>query len=159
MSPRRRGLVATLMGGRRRAGIGLLAGGLLVWSGGTAWGLHWVPLLAGLGALLGGYLAGPKDGPWGPGFVLTGFGLALVAHHEGWVSEPEASLLLLGVAAGLVAAAVAPMASTLGSVAVTVAVVAAWHLLRDDMGLLREPTTWALVIAAWAVVHLLELRR
>ena len=79
--------------------------------------------------------------------------------HEAWVAEPESTLLLLGVAAGLVVAAVAPVASTIGGVAVTTALLALWHLLRDDLALLREPSTWGLAVAAWAIVHLLELRR
>ena len=162
MSPRRkRGLVATLMGARRRAGVGLAAGAVAVWWGGADLGLHWVPLLAGAGALLGCWGAGPKDGPWGEACVLLGLGGALASHRESWIEEPEATLLLLGAAAGLAAAALLRtrgFAVGLGGMATATGAFALAHLLRDDLSLVREPAFWAVVVAVWAAVHLLEIR-
>ena len=158
---RKRGVVASLMGARRRAGIGLIAGAVVVWLGGEQWGLHWVPLLAGLTYLVAASRAGAKDGPWGAGCVLTGWGLALVAVHEGWIDEPEAPMAVLGIGAGLVAAALLRERGTeiaLGGTATAVVLGGLAYLFYDDVEALARPATYALVIAAWGVVNLLELR-
>jgi hypothetical protein len=161
MSPRRRGVVATLMGARRRVGVGLLAGALLVWWGGGALGFDWVPLLAGLGYLLAAWGGGPKEGPWGPACVLVGWGAAVVAVREGWVEQPEAPMFLVGVGAGLVAAALLRERGHqigIGGTGAAVLVAGLAYLFVDDVEALAEPTTYAVAIAAYGVLNLLEVK-
>lgn len=161
MSPKRKGVIGTLMGARRRVGFGLLGAAVLVWVGGEALGFDWVPLLAGIGYLVAAWLGGPKEGPWGPACVLIGWGLAVVAVREGWVERPEAPMFLVGVGAGLVAAALLRERGHqigLGGTAAAVVVGGLAYLFVGDVEALGEATTYAVAIAAYGVLNLLQVK-
>lgn len=161
MTRKRRGIVGTLMGARRRVGLGLLAAAAIVWVGGEARGLHWVPLLAGAGYLLAARLGGDQEGPWGPACVLLGWGLAVVASREGWIERPEAPMWLLGIGLGLTAAALLRERGHqigLGGTAAAVVVAGLASLFAGDVAALAEPTTYAAAIAAYGVLNLLQVK-
>jgi hypothetical protein len=160
MSPRKR-VLARLMGARRRVGVGLLAGALLVWIGGEALGLRWLPLLVGVAYLAAAWAGGPKQGPWGPACVLLGWGAAFLAVRHGWVDEPEAPVLVVGIGVGLAAAALLRERGHqvgLGGTSLAVLLAGLASLLADDVDALRRPVTYAVAIAAYGVLNLLNAR-
>ena len=151
------------MGVRRRRGLVLLlaAASVLVLVGDDRpLGFVFLPLVTGVGYLLAA-AAGGRDGDlWGPGLVVTGFGLGAVLSVEGPVGGRLFSpVVLTAVGAGAVLAMLLPRVgiSVSGlSVASAVLLSGVFFLLTELQAtdVFREPLVYAALLALWGVWEL-----
>ena len=114
----------------------------------------WLPLVTGLGYLAAA-AAGGRDGDlWGPGLVVTGFGLGAVLTVDGpFGGDLFAPVVLTTVGAGAVLAMLLPRAGVVVSglsVAAAVLLSGVFFLLSEPRVLdLRSPALYALLLALW----------
>ncbi|MCW2613061.1 MAG: hypothetical protein JWN08_55 [Frankiales bacterium] len=114
----------------------------------------WLPLVTGLGYLLAA-AAGGRDGDlWGPGLVVTGFGLGAVLTVDGPVGgDLFAPVVLTTVGAGAVLALLLPRVGIpvdAMSVAAAVLLSGVFFLLSEPRVLdLRSPLLYGVLLASW----------
>ena len=116
----------------------------------------WLPLVTGLGYLAAA-AAGGRDGDlWGPGLVVTGFGLGAVLTVDGpFGGDLFSPVVLTTVGAGAVLALLLPrigIAVQAMSVAAAVLLSGVFFLLSEPRVLdLRSPALYALLLALWGL--------
>lgn len=156
------------MGVRRRRGLVLLLAAVAVAvlvGDGRPLGFLYLPLVTGVGYLLAAASGGRDGDLWGPGLVVTGFGLGAVLSIEGPVGGRLFSpVVLIAVGAGAVLAMLLPR---LGvdvsglSVAAAVLLSGVFFLLTELQAThaFREPVVYAALLALWGVWELRPERR
>lgn len=120
------------------------------------------PLLVGLPAVVAG-VAGRRANLLAAGLTLTGFGLAVLAvRHGGLPAEREAPAVVVGVAVGLLLAAVAtrwlerPGDLAVGGLAALGAGIAFWFAF--DTAVVLSYWVWTAGLVAWAGAELWAAR-
>jgi hypothetical protein len=144
---------------RRRRGAALLLGAVavvLLVGEDRPLEFLWLPLVTGLAYLLAA-AAGGRDGDlWGPGLVVTGFGVGVGLTVGGPLGgELFSPVVLTAVGAGAVLAMLVPRVSGM-SVAAAVLLSGVFFLLteRGPTEVFRSPLVYAGLLALWALWEL-----
>lgn len=116
----------------------------------------WLPLVTGLGYLLAAAVGGRDAALWGPGLVVTGFGLGAVLTVDGpFGGDLFSPVVLTTVGAGAVLAMLLPrfgIAVDGLSVAAAVLLSGVFFLLSEPRVLdLRSPLLYAGLLALWGL--------
>ena len=147
------------MTSRRRRGVVLILAAVVVIAlvgVGRPLPFLWLPLVTGLGYLAAA-AAGGRDGDlWGPGLVVTGFGLGAVLTVDGpFGGDLFAPVVLTAVGAGAVLALLLPrIGITVEAMSVAAAVLLSgvFFLLSEPRVLgLRSPELYAVLLALWGL--------
>ena len=152
---------------RRARGLVLLLSGLAVVAlvGDGRLPFLWLPLVTGLGYLVAAAVGGRDGDLWGPGFVVTGFGLGAVLTVDGPLGGALFSpVVLTTVGAGAV---LAMLLRRLGipvdglSVAAAVLLSGVFFLLseRGPTEVFRSPLVYGALLVAWGAWELRPDRR
>lgn len=148
---------------RRRRALVLLAGGavvgLLIAPIGPV-AFYWMPTITGLTYLVGAAIAGPRGALWGPGFIVTSFGVGVLLGAYGAVSDANAlpvAVFAIGVGATLAAAArYAGFAVTVLSLALSVLLLGVFLLLTFTWapGLFDNGWAYGALLGGWGLWEL-----
>lgn len=144
---------------RRTQGALLLVGAVVIFLrlGDDPKRFQELPLALGLAYLAAAIAGGRGGGHWATATTLTGFGLAVLAVHEGWVDWGSAPTYLVGVGAGaLVAAGLErrDFDATLGGVALTTVAAGLLFAYQGDVDALSDARTYAVALAVVGAVNL-----
>ena len=143
---------------RRRRGAALLLAAvavLLLVGDGRPLPFLWLPLVTGLGYLLAAAVGGRDGALWGPGLVVTGFGLGAVLTVDGPLGgRLFAPVVLTTVGAGAVLAMLLPRVGIVVSglsVASAVLLSGVFFLLTELQPTdgFRESAVYAALLALW----------
>lgn len=141
---------------RRRRGAALLLGALavvLLVGDGRPLGFLWLPLVTGLAYLLAAAAGGTDGDLWGPGLVVTGFGLGAVLTVDGPLGGALFSpVVLTTVGAGAVLAMLVPRVSGM-SVAAAVLLSGVFFLLteRGPTEIFRSTLVYGALLVLWGI--------
>jgi hypothetical protein len=144
---------------RRRRGVALLLGGvavLLLVGKDRPLEFLWLPLVTGLAYLLAAAAGGRGGDLWGPGLVVTGFGVGVGLTVGGPLGgELFSPVVLTAVGAGAVLAMLVPRVSGM-SVAAAVLLSGVFFLLteRGPTEVFRSPLVYAGLLALWGLWEL-----
>lgn len=149
---------------RRRRGAGLIVGGIVLALLVAPIGplkFYWLPLVSGLTYLLAAAASGPRGALWAPGLVITGFGVAIVLDSTTF-SGIELPLVLLGLGAGAVLAALAHRAGVVVSglsIGLSILLTGAFVLAVYKLSWIDKAWWFGILLGGWGLWELRPARR